>query len=107
MIVGSIKENINLEKRVSVTPDTAKNIMALGLDVNLEKNYAVHLGIEDKEYEKIGVKFYNSPKEIADKSSLILKVACPTDEEIKILREKTLLVGIFNQQTIMINLKKW
>ena len=96
MIVGSIKENINLEKRVSVTPDTAKNIMALGLDVNLEKNYAVHLGIEDKEYEKIGVKFYNSPKEIADKSSLILKVACPTDEEIKILREKTLLVGIFN-----------
>jgi len=26
MTIGSIKENINLEKRVSITPETAKNI---------------------------------------------------------------------------------
>ena len=42
MIVGSIKEDINLEKRVSITPETAKNIIALGLSVYLEKNYATH-----------------------------------------------------------------
>ena len=46
MIVGSIKEDINLEKRVSITPETVKNITALGLSVNLENNYAVHLGIK-------------------------------------------------------------
>ena len=27
MIVGSIKENLSLEKRVSITPETAKNII--------------------------------------------------------------------------------
>ena len=27
MIVGSIKEDLTLEKRVSITPETAKNIM--------------------------------------------------------------------------------
>ena len=96
MIVGSTKEEINLEKRVSITPETAKNIIALGLSVNLEKNYAVHLGIEDKQYEEIGVKFYNSSKEVINNSSLLLKVNCPTDEEIKNLNEKTILVGIFN-----------
>jgi NAD(P) transhydrogenase subunit alpha len=96
MIVGSIKENINLEKRVSITPDTAKNIIALGLNINIERNYAVHLGIEDKQYEQAGVKIHNNSKEVIDNSNLILKVNCPTDEEIKILKEKTILVGIFN-----------
>ena len=96
MVVGSIKEDINLEKRVSITPETTKNIIALGLSVILEKNYAVHLGIEDKQYEENGAKFYSSSKEVINNSSLVLKVNCPTDEENKILKEKTILVGIFN-----------
>ena len=62
MIIGSIKEDINLEKRVSITPETAKNIIAIGLSVNLEKNYATHLGIEDKQYIDNGVKFFSSSK---------------------------------------------
>jgi len=96
MIVGSIKEEIIEEKRVSITPDTAKNIIALGLSINLEKDYAVHLGITDKQYEEIGVKFYSNSKEVLNNSNLILKVNCPTDEETKTLKENTILVGIFN-----------
>ena len=52
MIVGSIKENTTLEKRVSLTPESAKNIIGLGLKVCVEKGYALHLGIEDKEYNR-------------------------------------------------------
>ena len=33
MIIGSIKENTSLEKRISLTPDSAKNIIGLGLRV--------------------------------------------------------------------------
>ena len=43
MIVGSIKENTLLEKRVSLTPESAKNIIGLGLEVCVEKGYAIHL----------------------------------------------------------------
>jgi NAD(P) transhydrogenase subunit alpha len=106
MIIGSIKENINLEKRVSITPETAKNIIALGLSVNLEKNYAIHLGIEDKQYEEMGVNFFNKSEEVINNSSLIVKVNCPTDEEIKILKEQTILVGIFNPSKNQDKLKK-
>jgi NAD(P) transhydrogenase subunit alpha len=106
MIVGSIKEDINLEKRVSITPETAKNIIALGLSVNIEKNYAVHLGIKDEQYEETGVKFFNSSKEVINNSSLILKVNCPTDEETKVLKEKTILVGIFNPSNNQVKLKE-
>ena len=59
MLVGSIKEDIAIEKRVSVTPETAKNIIGLGLKVCIEKNYANHLGIEDNEYKKAGVEIKN------------------------------------------------
>ncbi len=96
MIVGSIKENTTLEKRVSITPESAKNIIGLGLKVYVEKDYATHLGINDDEYLKIGVEIKNSPNEIMNLSNLITKVNCPNDDEIKILKDKTILIGMLN-----------
>ena len=74
---GSIKENITLEKRVSVTPDSAKNIIGLGLKVCVEKHYAIHIGINDDEYKNIGVEIKNSANEVFNSSNLITKVNCP------------------------------
>ena len=64
MIVGSIKEDLSLEKRVSITPETAKNIINLGLKICIENDYATHLGIKDSEYKDIGVEIKNSSNEI-------------------------------------------
>ena len=96
MIVGSIKENINIEKRVSITPETAKNILSLGLKINLEKSYAEHLGIGDEQYKKEGVNFYDNSSEILKNSNLILKINCPSEDEIKNLKENQIIAGIFN-----------
>ena len=87
MIVGSTKEDLNLEKRVSITPETAKNIAGLGLSICLEKKYAVHLGIQDKLYEDVGVKFYESSDEVMSNSDLLTKVNCPSEKEIKNLTQ--------------------
>ena len=56
MIIGSISENKNLEKRVSITPDIIKKYNSLGFKVYLNKNYASHLGINDSDYEIEGAK---------------------------------------------------
>ncbi len=96
MIVGSIKEDLALEKRVSLTPETAKNIIGLGLKVCIEKNYAIHLGINDNEYSNIGVKIEPSFKEVMSSSNLIIKVNCPSENEISILEENKILIGMFN-----------
>ena len=85
MIVGSIKENTALEKRVSLTPESAKNIIGLGLKVCVEKGYAHHLGINDSEFKDIGVEIKSSSKEVLISSDLITKVNCPSDDEIQIL----------------------
>ncbi len=96
MILGSIKENLTLEKRVSLTPETAKNIIGLGLKISLEKNYASHLGIDDNQYKDIGVEIKESSNEVMNLSSLILKVNCPSDNEIDNLKENSILIGMFN-----------
>ena len=96
MIVGSIKEDLTLEKRVSITPETAKNIIGLGLKVCIEKNYANHLGIVDDDYRNIGVDIKDSSQEVLNSSNLIIKVNCPSEDEINILKENTILIGMFN-----------
>ena len=96
MIVGSIKEDLTLEKRVSITPETAKNIISLGLKVCIEKNYASHLGIHDNEYKNFGVEIKDSSKEVLNSSNLIIKVNCPSENEISNLKENTILIGMLN-----------
>ena len=96
MIVGSIKENTTLEKRISITPESAKNIIGLGLKVCVEKGYAIHLGIDDKDYEDIGVEIKISSKEVLNSSNLITKVNCPSEDEIGIFKDNTILVGMLN-----------
>ena len=53
MIIGSTKEDLSIEKRVALTPDAAKNIIGLGLNIYIEKNYADHLGIKDEDFKKL------------------------------------------------------
>ena len=96
MIVGSTKEDLILEKRVSLTPETAKNIIGLGLKVCVEKDYASHLGIQDKEYISHGVEIKNNSNEFVNSSDLLIKVNCPLENEIIILKEKMILIGMFN-----------
>ena len=96
MIVGSIKENITLEKRVSITPESAKNIIGLGLKVCIEKDYAIHLGINNTEYKNIGAEIKDTSKDVLDSSNLITRVNCPSEDEISILKENSILVGMLN-----------
>jgi len=106
MIVGSIKEDIKLEKRVSVTPESAKNIINLGLNVQIEKGYAEHIGIPDKLYLDNGVQIKNSPKDIIENSDLLLKVGCPNNDEINLIKKNLILVGIFNPSNNETKLKE-
>ena len=99
MIVGSTKEDLTSEKRVSLTPETSKNIIGLGLKVCIEKDYAKHLGIQDSEYKNVGVEIKDSPAEVLNTCNLLIKVNCPSEEEINNLKENTILIGMLNPST--------
>ena len=96
MIVGSTKEDLTLERRVALTPDSAKNIIKLGLKISIEKNYAEHIGITDKEYLNAGVEIKNTSEDIFNTCNLLIKVNCPSENEIEILKENSILIGMLN-----------
>ena len=95
-IIGSVKEDLNTEKRISITPETVKKFTDLKFSVFLEKNYAGHLGITDEEYKDKGVNLYGSAKEVLEKSEIILKVNCPSNDEINLIKDKSILIGQFD-----------
>jgi len=95
-IIGSVKEDLTIEKRISITPETIRKFTDLKLSVFLEKNYGEHLGIDDKEYKNQGANLYSSAKEVFEKSEIILKVNCPSSDEINLIKDKSILIGQFD-----------
>ena len=96
MIVGSILENQNLEKRIAVTPEIVKKYISLGLEISLSKNYGLHLGINDKEYSDLGAKISNDENEILSNSNLIIQLGMLSDEKTSLIKENQNLIGVFN-----------
>ena len=95
-VIGSVKEDLAIEKRISITPDTIKKFTDLKFSILLEKNYGEHLGIADEEYKNKGANFCNSTKEVLEKSEIILKVNCPSNNEVSLIKDKSILIGQFD-----------
>ena len=95
-IIGSVKEDLVSEKRISITPIIVKKFIDLNFSVLLEKNYAEHIGINDQEYQSKGAKLLNSAKDVLEKSDIILRVNCPSDNEIDLIKKESILIGQFD-----------
>ena len=96
MIVGSINENKEIEKRVALTPDVVKKYISLGLKVYLCKDYASHLGIKDNDYELEGAIFFNTSDEIITNSDAILQMNILDDKNLNKLKKDQILIGVLN-----------
>ncbi len=96
MIIGSISENIGIEKRVAITPDIIKKYKSLGLEVHLIQNYANHLGINDKEYEAEGAKIFENEDDVISSSNAILQMSILNQNNLEKLKEKQILIGVLN-----------
>ena len=95
MIIGSILENQNAEKRIAITPEIAKKYISLGFEINLAKNYGLHLGFNDKEYSDLGVKFKDEI-EILKSANIIIQLGILSDEKISSISINQVLIGVLN-----------
>jgi len=96
MIIASLLEDQQLEKRISITPEIAKKYIDLGFDVNISENYGKHLGFEDKDYLDFGVKVINNDKEIIQNADIIIQLGILNDDKISLLKSNQTMIGIFN-----------
>ena len=106
MIVGSVSEERNLEKRVAITPEIVKKYKGLGLEVCLSKDYALHLGISDKDYEVEGASVLSTEEEVISKSDVVLQMSVPNNQNLNKLKEGQILVGVLNPYSNETKLKE-
>ena len=95
-IIGSVKEDLATEKRISVTPDVVKKYKDLDFSIYLEKNYGNHLGIRDEEYKDKGASLVNSSKEVLEKSEIVLRVNCLSNDQANLIKNQSILIGQFD-----------
>ena len=95
MIIGSISENKNLEKRISITPDIAKKYITNGFQILLENDYGSHLGISDEEFLKVGCKI-EKKENILHQSDIVLQLDLPEENNLEFFKENKFLIGSFN-----------
>ena len=87
MRIGSILENQENEKRISITPEIVKKYTSLGFEVYLSKNYGSHLGFKDEDYVDLGAKISANDDEILNTSDIIVQLGMLPDDKASFLKE--------------------
>ena len=86
MKIVSILENQKFEKRIAITPESAKKYISLGFEVLLIENYGTHLGIADEEFTQLGVKISKDEKEIINSADIIAQLGLLSDDKKSLLK---------------------
>ena len=96
MKIVSVSENQSIEKRIAITPEIAKKYISIGFEVFLSRNYGVHLGITDEEYQDLGVKISNDEKKILNDANVVVQLGLLSDDKCSLLKQDQILIGVLN-----------
>ena len=99
MIIAVPKEIENNETRVSITPQSAAELIKAGYKVKIESKAGEKSFFFDKDYQDVNAEIISSKDKLFDDADIILKVTPPSIEEIKLMSKGALCVSFF-QPTI-------
>lgn len=81
MIIGVPKEIMHGEARVAASPEAVAKYVADGFTVLFERGAGLGAFYHDEDYQKAGATLIDGPKEIYDRSDIIIKVKEPLFNE--------------------------
>ena len=99
MKISIPKETIHDETRVAATPQSVKELIKAGYEVNIETGAGTSSFISDDNFKNAGANIVNTTNELFKDSDIIIKVAAPTSDEIELMPKDSILVSFF-QPTI-------
>jgi len=96
MDFGVLRETRSGERRVGLTPDAVRALVAGGHDVLVEANAGVHAGFEDLDYQAAGAELGFTPAEVVQNTEVVIKVRTPTHDEVDLLSAPRILMGFLH-----------
>ena len=94
MFIGVPAEITDGETRVAITPETAKKLKALGHTVKVQSGAGVAASVPDEAYAATGAEITDAAG--AYSADIVLKVRCPLDAEVPLLKAGSVIVGMMN-----------
>jgi len=96
MNIGVPREHRQDENRVGLTPSVIELLTAVGHTCYVENDAGVGAGFSNVDYERAGARIVYSAQEAYGRSDLVVKVARPTEEEVDMVREGSILMGFLH-----------
>ncbi|MEY3371609.1 MAG: alanine dehydrogenase [Pseudomonadota bacterium] len=91
MLIGVPKEIKNHEYRIGLTPSGARELIANGHKVMVQRDGGKSIGLTNEQYEKAGAEIVDSAEEIFKRAEMIIKVKEPQPVECAMLRPGQIL----------------
>lgn len=92
MKIAVLREQIEGERRVAVTPDAIKKYILLGASVSVESNAGAGVSISDSDYEAAGANISND----LSNADIILCVRAPAAKTLAKIKESVILIGMLD-----------
>ncbi len=99
MNIAVPKEIEQGERRVALVPETAKMLIAAGLEVSLEKGAGAGAFLADDSYAAVGVKVAERGGTMLHYADAVLKVQAPRESEIALLKKGAVLISFLQPAT--------
>jgi len=94
MQIGVPAETLAGETRVAATPETVKKLVAAGHRVRVQSGAGLASSVTDSAYQASGAELCSAAEALG--SEMVLKVAAPRADELKMMQAGTALVGMLN-----------
>ncbi|GIV27039.1 MAG: alanine dehydrogenase [Bacteroidia bacterium] len=91
LVIGIPKEIAFQENRVALVPDAVALLVNNGHQIIIEKDAGRSANFDDHDYSEAGAQIVYSAQEVYEKSSIILKIAPPTMEELEWMKPRQIL----------------
>jgi len=99
MKISIPKEIVQDETRVAATPQSVKELIKAGYEVNIETGAGTSSFFSDDNFKNAGANIVSSSNELYKDSDMIIKVAPLTNDEVELMPKGSILISFF-QPTI-------
>ena len=106
MKIGSIKENLEIEQRIAITPEIIKKYTSLDLNIILPKGYGEHLGISDQEFINEGAGILDGDEKVLSEADLVLQMNLVDEKNFEKFKKEQILIGVLNPYSNKEKIKK-
>jgi NAD(P) transhydrogenase subunit alpha len=93
MIIGVLKEPEG-EQRVSLLPETVKQLVALQVEVWVESGAGISAFADDTNYQQAGASIHIA-EGLFSNAQILLKIQPPDRSEIPLIKKDTVLIGVY------------